>query len=127
MIRFSVQNFREPSKKLNVTQSSKPDDHFEKSLNLALICLKADHLPLNSTLDSVVGVAESIWLRTYKHCLVLRGNNDRCLIRKSYCIPCHLYTGGDHHRHDSTGAVLTTQRKIIALELNDELAFVAFV
>ena len=49
----------------------------------------------------------------------------RCfLIRKSYCIPCHLYTGGDHHCHDSTGAVLTMQRKTIALELNEKLACV---
>ena len=67
MIRFSIHNFRESSKKRNVTQSSKPDDHIEKPLHLALICLQADHFPLNSTLDSVVGVAEPIWLRTFKH------------------------------------------------------------
>ena len=36
MIRFSIQNFRfyKPSKKRNVTQSSRPDDHVEKPLNL---------------------------------------------------------------------------------------------
>ena len=41
MIRFSIQDFRfyKPSEKRNVTQSSKLDDHIEKSLNLALICL----------------------------------------------------------------------------------------
>ena len=69
MIRFSIQIFRfyKPSKKQNVTQSSKPDDHIGKTLNLALICLYADHFLLNSTLDSVVGVAEPSWLRMYKH------------------------------------------------------------
>ena len=69
MIRYSIQNFRfyKPSKKRNVTQSSEPDDHIEKPLNLVLICLLADHFPLNSTLDNAVGVAEPSWLRTYKH------------------------------------------------------------
>ena len=46
------------------------------------------------------------------------------MIRKSYYIPCHLYTGGDHHCHDSTGAVLIMQRKIISLDLNEKLACV---
>ena len=56
MIRFSIQNFHffKPSKKRHVTQLSKPDDHMEKPHNLALICLQADHFPLNSTLDDVV-------------------------------------------------------------------------
>ena len=65
IIRFSIQNFRflMPSKKRMVTQSSKPDDHIEGTLDLALICSQADHFPLNSTLDSIVGVAEPSWLR----------------------------------------------------------------
>ena len=63
-----------------VIQSSKPDDHIEGTLDLAMICLWADDFPLNSTLDSIVGVAEPSWLRAY-HRLVLRGNNDRCLIQ----------------------------------------------
>ena len=69
MISFSIQvsRFYKPSKKRIITRSSKPDDHIEKILNLALICSWADHFPLNSTLDSVVGVAEPSWLRTYKH------------------------------------------------------------
>ena len=68
---FLIQNvhFFKPStrKKRKVTQSSKPDDHIEETFDLALICLQADHFPLNSTLDSVVGVAKPSWLRTYKH------------------------------------------------------------
>ena len=52
-----------PCKKRRVTQLSKPDDHIEKPHNLALICLKADHFPLNSTLYSIVGVAGPSWLR----------------------------------------------------------------
>ena len=43
---------------------------------------------------------------------------------KKLLIPCHLYTGGDHHCHDSTGTVLTMQRKIIALDLNEKVACV---
>ena len=43
--------------KRKVTQSTKPDDHIGETLDLALICLWADHFPLNSTLDSIVGVA----------------------------------------------------------------------
>ena len=39
-------------------------------------------------------------------------------------IPCHLYTGEDHHCHDSAGAVLIMQRKIISLDLNEKLACV---
>ena len=126
---FPKVNFRflEPSKKRNVTQSSKPDDHIEKNINLALICLQADHFLLNSTLDSsVVGVAEPSWLRTYMHLLELKGNNDRCLIRKGSCIHFHIYTSGDHHCHDLTGAVFIMQREITALELDDELVCVAF-
>ena len=61
-------------------------------------------------------------LTTRQPMVELRGNNDRCLIRNSYYIFYHLYTGGDHHCHVSTGAVLIMQRKIIALDLNDELA-----
>ena len=56
-----------PSNKRKVTQSSKPDDHIEETFDLALICLYADHFPLNSMLDSIVGVVEPSWLRTYKH------------------------------------------------------------
>ena len=65
IIRLSIQNFRFhlPSKKRMVTQSSKPDDHTEGTLDLALICLEADHFPLNSTLDTIVGVVEPSWLR----------------------------------------------------------------
>ena len=39
----------------------------------------------------------------------------------------YLYIGGDHHYHDSTGAVLTMQRKIIAFVLNEEIVCVAFI
>ena len=52
-----------------VTQSSKPDDHMKETFDLALSfdLFVVRSFPLNSTLDSIVGVVEPSWLRTHKH------------------------------------------------------------
>ena len=61
---FSYSKFPfSPINKRMTTQSSKLDDHIEGTLDLALICLWADHFPLNSTPDSIVEVAGPNWLR----------------------------------------------------------------
>ena len=59
---FPIQDFRffKPKTKRYVTQLSKPDDRIGKPHNPALICLQADHFPLNSTLDDFVGIVKPV-------------------------------------------------------------------